>query len=133
MAIKRPPEAPPMTKAERIVSLLPSATEILCALGLAERLMAVTHECDYPADALQKPHITQSLLLPDLSSGEIDAAVRSQLASDAHSLYTIDRVLLAEIAPDLIVTQQLCEVCAVDYDDVLDAVRGCPSARPLST
>jgi|SRR5579871_182022 iron complex transport system substrate-binding protein len=110
----------------KIVSLLPSATEILCALGLADQLAAVTHECDYPAYVKEKTFITRSLLRPDMSSGEIDAAVRSQLVADAHSLYTIDRVLLAEIAPDLIVTQQLCEVCAVAYDDVLDAVRALP-------
>ena len=114
---------------QRIISLLPSATEILFALGLGEAVRAVTHECDYPAGALGKPHITRSLLAPDLSSGEIDAAVREQLGADAHSLYTIDRALLAEIAPTLIVTQQLCEVCAVAYDEVLEAVRSLPQ-RP---
>ncbi|HKS70954.1 MAG TPA: cobalamin-binding protein [Ktedonobacterales bacterium] len=113
----------------RIVSLLPSATEILFALGLGDQVAAVNHECDYPPAARQKPHITRSLLPPDLSSGAIDEAVRGQLAADAHSLYTIDRTLLAEIAPDLIVTQQLCEVCAVAYDEVLDAVRALPK-RP---
>jgi iron complex transport system substrate-binding protein len=112
-----------------IVSLLPSATEIVCALGLADRLAAVTHECDYPPEAARKPRITKSLLPPDLSSGEIDAAVRSQLSADAHSLYTIDRDLLSRLAPDLILTQQLCEVCAVAYDEVLDAVRSLPK-RP---
>ena len=110
----------------RIVSLLPSATEILFALGLGDQVAAVTHECDYPPAARAKPHITRSLLPPDLSSDAIDEAVRGQLAADAHSLYTIDRALLAEIAPDLIVTQQLCEVCAVAYDEVLDAVRALP-------
>lgn len=114
---------------QRIVSLLPSATEILFALGLDAEVRAVTHECDYPAGALSKPHITRSLLAPDLSSGEIDAAVREQLVADAHSLYTIDRELLAQIAPTLIVTQQLCEVCAVAYDEVLEAVRSLPQ-RP---
>ena len=114
---------------QRIVSLLPSATEILFALGLDAEVRAVTHECDYPAAALGKPHITRSLLAPDLSSGEIDAAVREQLVADAHSLYTIDRALLAEIAPTLIVTQRLCEVCAVAYDEVLEAVRSLPT-RP---
>ena len=114
---------------QRIISLLPSATEILFALGLDAEVRAVTHECDYPAAALTKPHITRSLLAPNLSSGEIDAAVREQLVADAHSLYTIDRALLAEIAPTLIVTQRLCEVCAVAYDDVLEAVRSLP-ARP---
>ncbi|HEX8996201.1 MAG TPA: cobalamin-binding protein [Ktedonobacterales bacterium] len=114
---------------QRIVSLLPSATEILFALGLGAEVRAVTHECDYPAGALSKPHITRSLLAPDLSSGEIDAAVREQLVADAHSLYTIDRELLARIAPTLIVTQRLCEVCAVAYDEVLEAVRALPE-RP---
>lgn len=114
---------------QRIVSLLPSATEILFALGLGDEVRAVTHECDFPAAALGKPHITRSLLAPNLSSGEIDAAVREQLVADAHSLYTIDRTLLAEIAPTLIVTQRLCEVCAVAYDDVLEAVRSLPT-RP---
>ncbi|HLZ21067.1 MAG TPA: cobalamin-binding protein [Ktedonobacterales bacterium] len=110
----------------KIVSLLPSATEILCALGLADSLMAVTHECDYPSVVLAKPHITRSRLKPDLSSKDIDEAVRSQLESDAHSLYTIDRTLLARIAPALIITQKLCEVCAVSYDEVLDAVEELP-------
>src|SRR5579859_4176694 len=111
---------------QRIISLLPSATEILFALGLDDEVRAVTHECDYPAAALGKPHITRSLLAPDLTSGEIDAAVREQLVADAHSLYTIDRDLLAAIDPTLIVTQRLCEVCAVAYDEVLEAVRSLP-------
>lgn len=111
---------------QRIISLLPSATEILFALGLENETRAVTHECDYPAAALGKPHITRSLLAPDLTSGEIDAAVREQLVADAHSLYTIDRALLTAIDPTLIVTQRLCEVCAVAYDEVLEAVRSLP-------
>jgi iron complex transport system substrate-binding protein len=115
--------------AQRIISLLPSATELLFALGLGAEVRAVTHECDYPAEALTKPHITRSLLAPDLSSGAIDAAVREQLVADAHSLYSIDRALLAEIAPTMIVTQRLCEVCAVAYDEVLEAVRSLPQ-RP---
>ncbi|WIG61586.1 MAG: ABC transporter, substrate-binding protein (cluster 8, B12/iron complex) [Ktedonobacterales bacterium] len=110
----------------KIISLLPSATEIVCALGLASDLVAVTHECDYPAYVTEKPFITRSLLRPDLTSGEIDAAVRSQLSADAHSLYAIDRALLATLAPDLIITQKLCEVCAVAYDEVLDAVGSLP-------
>ena len=115
-----------MQHAPRIISLLPSATEIICALGLADLLVAVTHECDYPSVALGKPQITRSRLSTDMSSGEIDAAVREQLGSDAHSLYTIDRELLADVKPDLIVTQQLCTVCAVDMEDVLDAIRDLP-------
>lgn len=115
-----------MLHAPRIISLLPSATEIICALGLADLLVAVTHECDYPSVALGKPQITRSRLSAGMSSGEIDTAVRAQLTSDAHSLYTIDRRLLAELKPDLIVTQQLCTVCAVNMDDVLDAIRDLP-------
>ena len=110
----------------KIVSLLPSATEILAALGLVDQLEAVTHECDYPASIAGKPVITRSRLEAGMKSGDIDQAVRSQLDADAHSLYTIDRTLLAEIAPDLIVTQQLCEVCAVAYDEVLEAVAALP-------
>jgi iron complex transport system substrate-binding protein len=120
-----------MSDDQRIISLLPSATEILFALGLDAAVRAVTHECDYPAAALVKPHITRSLLAPNLSSGEIDAAVREQLVADAHSLYTIDRGLLAEIDPTLIVTQRLCEVCAVAYDEVLEAVRSLPHRPPV--
>jgi iron complex transport system substrate-binding protein len=108
----------------RIVSLLPSATEILFALGLGDEVVGVTHECDYPPEAQTKPVLTRSRLAPDLSSGEIDAAVSVEIESPAHSLYTIDRDLLGRLAPDLIVTQALCEVCAVAYDEVVDAVRG---------
>jgi iron complex transport system substrate-binding protein len=108
----------------RIVSLLPSATEILFALGLGDDVVGVTHECDYPPEAQTKPILTRSRLAPDLSSGEIDTAVSAEIESPAHSLYTIDRDVLAALAPDLIVTQALCEVCAVAYDEVLDAVRG---------
>lgn len=110
----------------RIVSLLPSATEIVYALGLQDQLVAVTHECDFPFEARNKPIITRSLLPPNLTSSEIDEQVRAQLTSDAHSLYTIDRELLARLEPDLILTQKLCEVCAVAYDEVLDAVSGLP-------
>jgi iron complex transport system substrate-binding protein len=110
----------------KIISLLPSATEIICALGLADQLVAVTHECDYPAYVTHKPFVTRSLLPPDLTSGQIDQAVRGQLAADAHSLYHIDRDLLSDLAPDLVVTQQLCEVCAVAYDEVVEAVRSLP-------
>ena len=113
----------------KIVSLLPSATEIVCALGLEENLAAVTHECDYPPSVLAKPRITRSVLPPDLSSREIDAAVREQL-NGSHSLYTIDSAMLREIGPDVILTQQLCDVCAVSYGDVLDAVRHLPPPGP---
>ncbi len=113
----------------KIVSLLPSATEIVCALGLEENLAAVTHECDYPPSVWEKPRITRSILPPDLSSAEIDAAVREQLGG-GRSLYAIDQVMLAVIGPDVILTQQLCDVCAVSYGDVLDAVRLLPAPGP---
>ena len=113
----------------KIVSLLPSATEIVYALGLGDHLAAVTHECDFPPEASRKPVITRSVLPHGLASGAIDEAVRGQL-DQSHSLYTIDRELLAEIQPDLILTQQLCDVCAVSYNDVLDAVRSLPAPSP---
>ena len=113
----------------KIVSLLPSATEIVCALGLEKDLMAVTHECDYPPSVREKPRITRSILPPDLSSAEIDAAVREQLGG-GHSLYAVDEAMLAAIGPDVILTQQLCDVCAVSYGDVLDAVRLLPAPGP---
>lgn len=112
----------------KIVSLLPSATEIVYALGLEDSLMAVTHECDYPPSVQEKPRITRSILPPGLSSGEIDAAVREQLGG-SHSLYAINQAMLAAIRPDVILTQQLCDVCAVSYDDVMAAVSSLP-VRP---
>ena len=113
----------------KIVSLLPSASEIVYTLGLGDQLAAVTHECDYPPEANHRPIITRSILPPGLDSGAIDKAVRGQI-DQSHSLYTIDRALLAEIQPDLILTQQLCDVCAVSYNDVLDAVRSLPQPGP---
>lgn len=109
----------------KIVSLLPSATEIVCALGLEDSLVAITHECDYPPSVRDKPIITRSILPEGLTSAEIDAAVREQLG-EGQSLYTIDQTLLAELAPDVILTQQLCDVCAVSYEDVQAAVRALP-------
>ena len=113
----------------KIVSLLPSATEIVYVLGLGGSLAARTHECDYPAEVREKPVITKSVLPEGLSSGEIDAAVREQLGS-SHSLYAIDRDLLMAIRPDVILTQQLCDVCAVSYEDVLAAVHALPAPGP---
>jgi iron complex transport system substrate-binding protein len=110
--------------ARRIVSLLPSATEIVCALGLSDRLVAVTHECDYPPDALADvPRVTSSLLPAELRrSDEIDAAVRAAVAG-GHGVYALDDTLITELSPDLILTQELCEVCAVAYPRVLEAAR----------
>jgi iron complex transport system substrate-binding protein len=107
----------------RIVSLLPSATEIICALGLGDSLVGVTHECDYPEAVRGRPVVTHSLLdHSESTSEEIDHAVRGQLHSGL-SLYGLDRELLASLRPDLILTQALCEVCAVSYATVERAVR----------
>ena len=107
----------------RIVSLLPSATEIVCALGLEENLVGVTHECDFPPSVVGKPVLTSSRVSHErMSSAEIDHAVRSQL--DGHgSIYDLDEGLLRELKPDLIITQELCEVCAVSYKTVQQAAR----------
>ncbi|HYH60107.1 MAG TPA: ABC transporter substrate-binding protein [Thermoleophilaceae bacterium] len=101
----------------RIASLVPSATETLFALGLGPDVVGVTHECDYPPDAAELPHLTRTVIPEGLSSEEIDAAVRERTERGEH-LYELDAERLHELAPDLIVTQALCEVCAVSFDDV---------------
>jgi iron complex transport system substrate-binding protein len=112
----------------RIVSLVPHATELLFALGLGEQVVAVTHECDYPAAALERRRVTRDALPSGLGAAEIDAAVRERtLAGEA--IYELDRGALAQLEPDLIVTQALCPVCAVSYDDVAALARELPS-RP---
>lgn len=102
----------------RIVSLVPSGTELLFALGLGDEVIAVTHECDYPLDALDRPRVTRDVLEPGLSAGEIDAAVRER-TEGGESIYTLDAEHVEELEPDLIVTQAVCHVCAVSYDDVV--------------
>jgi iron complex transport system substrate-binding protein len=117
----------------RIVSLLPSTTEIVFALDLGDQLVAVTHECDYPPAAQLLPVITSSALdHTDASSAQIDAVVRTQLR-DNLSIYHLDHGLLAQLAPDLILTQALCEVCAVSFGIVeRAAAEYTPTAQLLS-
>lgn len=106
----------------RIVSLLPSATEILFAIGAGDSVIGVTHECDYPEGAKTLPHLTSSALPSSSNPGEIDRHVRASLHSGS-SLYNLDSDLLERLNPELIVTQELCEVCAVSYHIVDRAAR----------
>lgn len=101
----------------RIVSLVPSATEILFALGLGDEVVAVTHECDYPPDARELPTVTRDALPSGLTAGQIDAAVRAR-TDQGEAIYELDVETLHELEPDLIVTQALCAVCAVSFEDV---------------
>lgn len=111
-----------------IVSLLSSATEIVYELGLQDRLVAISHECDHPLEALGLPRASRSRFDPaGLTSGEIDAAVRRCMA-EFGSVYEVDRALLRDLRPDLVLTQGVCEVCAVPTGSVLDAVRELPGA-----
>jgi iron complex transport system substrate-binding protein len=112
----------------RIVSLVPSATEMLFALGLGGDLVAVTHECDYPPAAQQLPKVTRDLLPAGLDAGQIDAAVKERTLA-GESIYELDAGALRDLAPDLIVTQALCSVCAVSFDDVQAIAEDLPS-RP---
>jgi iron complex transport system substrate-binding protein len=112
----------------RIVSLVPSATETLFALGLGDEVIAVTHECDWPPEVLGRLKITRDLIEPGLSAREIDAAVRER-TDRGESIYELDADLLADLQPDLIVTQALCAVCAVSYDDVRAVAERIPN-RP---
>ncbi len=107
----------------KIVSLLPSATEIVCALGLEANLVGITHECDFPESIKNRPPLTASRISHEtMSSAEIDHAVRSNL--DGHgSFYDLDEKRLQELKPDLIITQELCEVCAVSYKTVQKAAK----------
>src|SRR2546427_10000870 len=107
----------------RICSLLPSSTEILYLLGLADEVVAVTHECDYPPEAASKPQVTESIIDHEhLSSFEIDHHVSKNVGRHG-SIYRLKQDLLETLKPDLIVTQELCEVCAVSYSEVQHAAR----------
>ena len=101
----------------RIASLVPSATELLFALGLDDSVVAVTHECDYPAQATALPHLTRSVIPDGLSAAEIDRAVRER-TERGQAIYELDSERLSGLDVDLIVTQAVCEVCAVSFEDV---------------
>src|SRR5215831_4722315 len=112
----------------KICSLLPSGTEILFSLGLADQVVAVTHECDYPPETASKLRITEDLIShSSMSSKEIDHAVAANVGRHG-SIYRLKQDLLETLKPDLIVTQELCEVCAVSYKEVQKAARVFESA-----
>jgi iron complex transport system substrate-binding protein len=102
---------------------------MLFALGLGDSVVAVTHECDYPLEARSLPHLTKSVLRPNLSAVEIDRTVKTRVA-EGQALYQLDEELLATLAPDLIVTQAICAVCAVSYEEVVEVAARLPS-KPL--
>jgi iron complex transport system substrate-binding protein len=110
----------------RIVSLVPHATELLFALDLGDQVLAVTHECDHPPQALSLPRITRDVLPGNLSAAEIDAAVRSR-TEQGEAIYRLDEDALSALQPDLIVTQALCPVCAVSFQDVAKLAARLPS------
>lgn len=105
----------------KICSLLPSATEIVCLLGLENELVGITHECDYPPSVKSKTVVTKSLIPHNASSAEIDKLVGERLKTSI-ALYTLNMPELEKLQPDLIVTQELCDVCAVAFDEVKEAV-----------
>ena len=105
----------------RIVSLLPSATEILYALGVGDQVVGITHECDFPPEAAGKPALIKPRVDPTAAPAEIDRQV-SELIARGESIYAVDADLLASLAPDLIVTQDLCHVCAASPDDLATAL-----------
>jgi iron complex transport system substrate-binding protein len=116
-----------MVNTSRIVSFLPSATEMVCALGLGDRLLGVTHECDYPPEIAGKTIVVRNILpIETMSQPEIDSAVTQRLR-DGLSLYRVDESLMREIAPDLIVTQDLCQVCAPSGNEMSQLLKVLPS------
>jgi iron complex transport system substrate-binding protein len=118
-----------MPSASRIVSFLPSATEMVCVLGLEEKLLGLTHECDFPGSIKGKPVVVKSAIpVEQLSEPEIDTAVSERLSAGL-SVYQVDEVLLKSLAPDLILTQDLCQVCAPSGNEVTQALNALPN-RP---
>lgn len=118
-----------MNGAPRIVTLLPSATEIVCALGFEAQLVGRSHECDFPASVVRLPALTEPKFNPEGTSAEIDQRVK-KIVGDALSVYRVDAAKLRELRPDLIVTQSQCEVCAVSEREVEAAVAEWLGARP---
>src|SRR6185369_16938077 len=115
-----------MSTPARIVSFLPSATEMVCALGLTEQLVGITHECDYPPEVRGKTVVVRNALpIESMSQSEIDVAV-AQRMRDGLSLYQVDEVLLGKLAPDLILTQNLCQVCAPSGNEVAQVLQVLP-------
>jgi iron complex transport system substrate-binding protein len=112
----------------RIVTLLPSATEIVCSLGLGDDLVGVTHECDYPPSVRDLPKVTRTLIPHDATSAQIDTLVRDRLQTQ-RALYSLDLPMLESLRPDLMVTQALCDVCAVAEEEVRAAACALPG-RP---
>lgn len=111
-----------MKTPERVISLLPSSTEIICSLGLRDRLVGVSHECDFPPDVIGLPILTAPKLNPHGTSAAIDARVR-EIVREGLSVYRINTDVLQTLQPDLIVTQDQCEVCAVSLPEVEEAVQ----------
>ena len=116
----------------RIVSLLPSATEIICALGLRDQLVAVSHECDYPSEIAALPRITSSILPEGLEPEHIDAAV-VRAVREGKALYQVDGDKLLDLEPDLVVTQGVCDVCAVSTGTVVETLKFLPDVVADST
>jgi len=116
----------------RIVSLYPAATEIVALLGLAEQLVGISHECDFPHSIRSLPQVTKCTLPPDASSAQIDAIVREKMSAN-QPLYEIDSQLLQSLKPDLVLTQSLCKVCAVDQTSIEQALGGfAPTTRIIA-
>ncbi|MGB7684821.1 MAG: cobalamin-binding protein, partial [Solirubrobacterales bacterium] len=109
----------------RIASLVPSATEMLFALDLGENVVGVTHECDYPRAASELPQLTATVMPEGLDAGGIDTAVK-EIVGEGRALYTLDEARLTELAPDLILTQAVCDVCAVSFEDVVEVAARLP-------
>ena len=120
-----------MSAGARVISLLPSATEILFAIGAGEHVVGVTHECDYPEAVRDLPKVTSSELVTEAATpGDIDRHIHAARHAGS-SIYRLDEAALAQLNPDLIITQELCDVCAVAYSEVRRAVRRLPGDVPV--